>query len=524
MELPFTTILPLISMLFVLALGIFVYFHDRKSKLNALFGLFTIVLTIWLFGTFKMFASQTDAEAIFWDRFIYAGVVFVPALMYQFSIIFTNTKRPKKTLVLSYVLSFIFLLLSRTDYFVADLFKYEWGVHTQARLFHHIFLAEAIFFFYLTLKNLYLHYRSKTLTRIERIQSKFVFLSFFILIIVSLPAFAPAYKISVYPIFYISGLFFSTILAYAILKHNLMNIRVLATEFFVGITAFILLNDFFLSETLSEYLFRLGIFTAFCFIGYLLIKSALNEIKLREKLEIANNAKSEFVSIASHQLRTPLTAVKGYISMMVEGAYGKLSQELLKPLQNVYESNEKLIKLVNDLLDLSRLEAGKIEFSPTLNSLEKIVSGIIDDLKINADKKGLYLKLIEPKEALPEIMVDQPKVRQIVLNIIDNAIKYTKEGGITIRLEKTDSQERIVISDTGIGITEDEIKNLFQMFSRAASSTKLHTEGSGVGLHVAKKFIEMHQGRIWVESEGRDKGSTFYIELPLRRGSGQAIK
>jgi len=248
-----------------------------------------------------------------------------------------------------------------------------------------------------------------------------------------------------------------------------------------------------------------------------LAKGLESQVKQRTKeLEIANNAKSEFVSIASHQLRTPLTAVKGYISMMIDGSYGKLSQEIQKPLQNVYDSNEKLINLVNDLLNLSRLEAGKIDFAPEPTSLEKIVSGIIEELKINADKKGLYLKLVKPKKSLSEIMVDQPKIRQVILNIIDNAIKYTKEGGITIKLEETDYKERIIISDTGIGIAQEEMKSLFQMFSRAGTGIKLQTSGSGVGLHVAKKFVEMHQGRIWVESEGEGKGSSFYIELPIK--------
>ena len=139
MELPFATILPLISMLFVFVLGVFVYFQDRKSKLNLFFGLFTVMVSIWLFGTFKMFASQTDAGAIFWDRFIYAGVVFIPALIYHFSIIFAQIKGQRKTLILSYILSVLFLIISRTDYFVSGLFKYAWGVHTQAKLFHHIF-------------------------------------------------------------------------------------------------------------------------------------------------------------------------------------------------------------------------------------------------------------------------------------------------------------------------------------------------------------------------------------------------
>ena len=275
--------------------------------------------------------------------------------------------------------------------------------------------------------------------------------------------------------------------------------------------------------SLIALLFRILFLFLISVYGRSLSQSILKERETRknlteayEELKKLDKAKSEFVSIASHQLRTPLTAVKGYISMMIEGGYGKLPKKLVLPLKNVYESNEKLIKLVNDLLDLTKLEAGKIEFTPTLGSLEKVVSDIIEELKINADKRGLYIKLLKPKQILPDILFDQPKVRQVILNIIDNAIKYTKEGGVVIELRKTDSKEQIIVSDTGVGITQEEAKGLFQMFSRAASGVKLHTDGSGVGLHVAKKFIEMHQGRIWVESIGKNKGSSFYIELPIK--------
>lgn len=238
--------------------------------------------------------------------------------------------------------------------------------------------------------------------------------------------------------------------------------------------------------------------------------------KSYEELKILDSVKSEFVSIASHQLRTPLTAVKGYISMIIEGTYGKLSEKLEKPLENIYQSNERLIKLVNELLNLSKLETGKLEFKPEPTSLEKIISDAVEELKINAVNKGLYIRIVKPPKLLPKTMVDQDKLKQVTLNIIDNAIKYTKKGGITIELKKLDSREQIKISDTGEGMDKKEIKSLFQMFSRATAGTQLHREGAGIGLYVAKKFVDMHNGKIWAESPGKGKGSTFYIELLLR--------
>ena len=144
-----------------------------------------------------------------------------------------------------------------------------------------------------------------------------------------------------------------------------------------------------------------------------------------------------------------------------------------------------------------------------------MVSDIIEELRINAEKKGLDMRMVKPSEPLPKIMVDQDKLRQVILNIIDNAIKYTNKGGITIELKKLDGEEEIKVSDTGEGMTKKEIESLFQMFSRATAGTQLHTEGAGIGLYVARQFIEMHGGKIWAESPGKSKGSAFYIQLPI---------
>jgi signal transduction histidine kinase len=283
----------------------------------------------------------------------------------------------------------------------------------------------------------------------------------------------------------------------------------------VGVIAILLLVQAVTATNWLEFGWKFIIFLVFLYFGYLLIKSVILEIQRRQEIEKIDKAKSEFISIASHQLRTPLTAVKGYISMILDGTYGQLAEKQAKPLENVYQSNERLIRLVNDLLNLSRLDAGKIEFSPELISLEEMVSDIIEELRINAEKKGLYIKMVKPQEPLPKIMVDQDKLRQVILNIVDNAIKYTKEGGVTFELKKLDEQEEIKVSDTGEGMDEKELNSLFQMFSRATAGTQLHAEGAGLGLYVARQFIEMHEGKIWAESPGKSRGSTFYIQLPI---------
>ncbi len=239
--------------------------------------------------------------------------------------------------------------------------------------------------------------------------------------------------------------------------------------------------------------------------------------KAYEELKRLDQAKSEFISIASHQLRTPLTTIKGYISMILEKSYGRMSAKIKKPLENINISNERLIKLVNDLLSVSRIEAGKIELDLAKVPIEKTVAEVVDELAIIAEKKKIYLKFKKAKKPLPEITGDKDKIRQVIINLIDNAIRYTNQGGITAacRLEK--GKYRIEITDTGEGMTEEEISKLFESFSRGKAGPRFWTEGAGLGLYIAKKFVEMHQGRIWVESAGKNKGSTFYIELPINK-------
>ena len=231
------------------------------------------------------------------------------------------------------------------------------------------------------------------------------------------------------------------------------------------------------------------------------------------KLEQLDKAKSEFISIASHQLRTPLSVIKGYVSMMLEGLWGEVSPEQKRHLEMVYLSNERLIKLIEDLLMVSRIEAGRLEFNFQMISLSDIAESVVNELKSLADKKGLYLNYEKPKTALPKVKADPLKIRQVVMNLIDNAIHYTEKGGATVRLKQEKDKIILSIKDTGVGIPEKEKLTLFEKFSRGKEISKLHTEGTGLGLYLAAKLVNAHNGKIWAESEGEDKGSTFYFEL-----------
>jgi len=318
--------------------------------------------------------------------------------------------------------------------------------------------------------------------------------------------------------------------AYSITKRRLFGVRVALTQLLIGVIAVLLLINFGSAETYFDFIFRGVLFIGFVVAGYLLISSTSRELKVREelerankKLEIANKklekldkAKSEFLDITSHQLRTPLTAVKGYISMILEGDFGRVPIKIKSKLENVFESNERLINLVNNLLNVSRIEAGRIDLKSEKLDLLDLISSIREELLVRANEKKQKVK-INSSDTLPLIDLDRSKIRQVFINLIDNAIKYTPDGGeIDIILEKTNSCIRVSVKDSGVGISKEEIFDLFKVFSRGKNSSRLNTGGVGIGLYIAKKFVELHNGKIWVESRGEGKGSTFIVELPTK--------
>lgn len=244
------------------------------------------------------------------------------------------------------------------------------------------------------------------------------------------------------------------------------------------------------------------------------------EKKAHQELKKLDEAKTQFIMATQHHLRTPLTIMKGYVSMLLEGDYGKINQRAKEKLFFFQQSTEKLINLVNDFLDISQFRVGKGVLKLEKVKIKDLVNEIIKELKSEARSKGIYLKL-EKLGPLPFIQADPRKLKEAIYNIVDNGVKYTEKGGITINIKeqrtKNEKTLLIEIEDTGIGMEEEEINTLFkETFERSKGAKRLYTLGRGIGLYIASNIIKAHRGRIWAESSGKDKGSTFYIELPVK--------
>ena len=555
-------LMPLFSAVLVLFLAIMVFFQNRRSFINILFALFSFFISFWLFGTFMMFISKTAELQIFWDRFIYLNVIFLPMLLYQFGATFAKVKLKKRTLILGYLATAFFLVISRTNYFISDLFIYKWGVHTKAQFFHHIFL---IFFFIFIVRGLlYLReYSKKAEKKEDRIRAKYSFYAFAFLMIGSL-GYLPAYGIGIYPFGYLMGTIFVLILTYNITRYQLFNLKAVAAEFFILLlTLFFLFQIFTIDNTQTRIIYGVLFIITLAF-GFLFIKGAITEINQREKLEkltaelqdlnqnleqkVAaqtqevrqayevekkarvelqelDKAKDQFILATQHHLRTPLTIIKGYLQQFLLKKAAPVDEEGRLFLEKASTATDRISALINELLDVSQMQVGKSILRREAVNLRTLVEDIFDEISSEVTKKHLKLSLVfSPKKEDNIVSADKEKVKEALTNLVDNAVKYNQEGGeIKVKgekfshpIEKDRKFYRLTIADTGIGIPPEELPRLLtQYFQRGKEAQKIYTTGRGIGLAVTKNIIQAHQGRIYAESDGRGRGAKFIVELPV---------
>jgi signal transduction histidine kinase len=211
--------------------------------------------------------------------------------------------------------------------------------------------------------------------------------------------------------------------------------------------------------------------------------------------------------------------------LLLEGSYGKVDPKQEDVLNKVYMSNERLVNLVEDLLNVSRIESGRMEFNLAPTSVEDICQEVVDTFFPRAKVESKYLEYKKPEKPLPEALIDGTKIREVISNLVDNALKYTPKGGVNVKVELCSKNEkdkclpgghiRVTVSDTGIGIPQTELPYLFAKFSRGKDISRLNTGGTGLGLYVGKNMVESNKGKVWAESDGQGQGSRFIVELPV---------
>lgn len=517
--------------LIVLLFGVFVLW---KSKENRLAGKILFVISI-------LFFTWVSVEGMIWLLYSSINMMFLWSflgalyvLMHIFSLYFVYAVIDKKDISLNkkYILAILFLpivLMTPTAYNLTgfDIVNCQ-SLESNYFISYRYFLGVVFIIWILTL--LYLRYKKAQ----KGSKKQILFLGFGILSFLFLFSYSEIagsltqnFEVTQYGLFGMPV--FIGFLAYLIVRYKAFNIKLIGTQALV-VAQFILIGSmFFFAQSLTNQILVGVTLIGTTIMGGYVIRSIKAEIARKEELQkisdalaIANQrlkeldlTKSEFISIASHQLRTPLTAIKGYISLILEGSYGKVPAVIQDVLDKVYTVNSRLVHLVEDLLNVSRIEAGRIQYSFAKAQLEPLVAELVEMFTPTARSKKLSLQMRLPEKPLPPLTIDPNKIKEVLSNLIDNALKYTKEGSVTVSLEGVKDVARITVTDTGIGIRPEDEKNLFEKFIRTQETTKMVASGAGLGLYVGKNFVEAHGGRIWAESDGAGKGSRFIIELPL---------
>lgn len=245
------------------------------------------------------------------------------------------------------------------------------------------------------------------------------------------------------------------------------------------------------------------------------VERATKELRVaNEKLKELDKLKDEFISMASHELKTPTGAIRDRL-WMIENKSGELDTKQQKHIEVAYSEANRLLNLVNDMLNVSRIEQNRIQLNIGEVDLDEIIYEVIDEYKASAEKRNLELKFITIKKKLPKVHADPDKIKIVLGNLLSNAIKFTEKGFIHIETYKKGNYVQVNVTDTGKGIAWQDISKLFEKFSRLESAQERVEKGTGLGLYIAKKFVELMKGTIWVEST-LGKGSTFSFTLPIR--------
>lgn len=249
--------------------------------------------------------------------------------------------------------------------------------------------------------------------------------------------------------------------------------------------------------------------------GKLLIRRDLELTRANEKLRELDDRKSEFVAVVAHQLRTPLSGIKWTLDMVLQGEFGDLNNDQKAFLMKTYESNERMVRLVEDMLGADRVDSGKLHYSYVATQILDLFDNVLFEMYPLASKKHIKLEFINRNENIPKVDIDQAKMRAVIQNLLDNAIKYSKENSVVqIGIVEKGDRVEVMIKDQGIGIPEDQKKNIFTRFFRASNAFKLETDGTGLGLFIVKGIIEKHGGTIRFESE-EGKGTAFYFTIKI---------
>ncbi|MBT3418693.1 MAG: hypothetical protein HN726_04100 [Candidatus Magasanikbacteria bacterium] len=515
-------------------LAVAVFKNPTQGATHRIFVWLTVVTSLWVS---VMYISVQDF-AYQWSLILIRLSVFLAAPMSMLFFLFSHTIPNVKIQLSRWRLHLCFILTGISMLLALSPFTFSGVEHIAGELIPIPGLGLLFFVVLSTAFSLsatlllirkFLHEKGKPRRRFQLILTGIFLMLGFVICTILIPvvflqnstfvSFAPVYTS-----------FFLITTGIAIIRYQLFNIKVIATESLVIVLAIILFFEGLLSGSFFQLAYKFLFAGLIVLLGAFLIKSVKREIQEREEiahlaksLEKANirlheldRQKTEFLSIASHQLRTPLSIIKGYIELIEDGVYGKVTRKMKKVLHDMDDSNERLVKLIDEFLDITRIEQGRTKFTFEDKDMNELITSVVHELTPKADTKKLKL-IWKPTKSALTVCMDEERVRHVVFNFIDNAIKYTNKGKVRVMVEKEKEIIIVRVRDSGIGFNKEDQASFFHKFYRGENVKGTNINGTGLGIYVARKFIEKHKGEVWAVSPGLSKGSEFGFSIPIAK-------
>ena len=506
----------------LLVVGGFVLFQSAEKRLKSIFALFITTFSLWLIGDLITWViSDYYTVYAFWSTLDFLEVAFfILGAYFSASFIYPH-QMPVFLRFFFPIVLFIPFIITITG---NSTFEFN---HSVCESLESGFLTNYRFYSEMAILALlvYLGFRVSRLSVSHKgplyaiITSLLLFLGTFSLssYLASLTYYYEFlfYGLLTLPIFFI-------ILVYSITNFELFRVRAFGVQVLIYLILILVSAQYlFITLTINKILTGITLILTAVF-GYLFQQSAIREIEQRERieklakeLEVSNEQLSEFMSLATHEIRNPATFIKGFTAGALDGDLGELTPVIRDGMQKIFIRINDIIHLGNQYLDKSKLELNQLKYEFVSLDLGKLVEDLVHEFQPAPTQYGIMITSVIDKAGDYTVQADSGKIKEVLGNLIDNAIKYTPKGSVTVSVLKGNGTVQVKIADTGVGIPAETIPQLFKKFSRA-DAQKVNLLGTGLGLYLAKIFIDAHHGKILVESPGKGKGATFVVELPVK--------
>jgi signal transduction histidine kinase len=518
----FYAISALVNVATSIVLGFLILFSDRRNRVNQLFSLFALAVAVWGYAYFSWQIAANPASAMFWVRVLMAGAIFIPFFYFHFIVRFLDQYRQLRWLVwIGYLIAIFFSFVNWTPLFTATVVSQSgfpfWPIAGPLfGPFLAVWVSYAAYPVWLLFKRL-----RETVDAEERAQIKYILFGTAIGYAGGCTNYFLWYYIPVPPYGNITASIYIIFVAYAILKHGLFSMKVVATEFIVFALWLFVFIRMLLAETPTEQFVNGGLLFVLLIVGVLLMRSVDREVEQREKiqklaeeLQATNERQETLIHFIGHEVKGFLTKAEGAFASLAEGDFGSLPESLSPLVDHALVETRQGSASVAAILKAANLKKGTVLYTKAPFDLKALVTESIEKERLAAEQKGLALSFT-PDEGSYQMTGDKAQLSDHVLrNLIENAVNYTPTGSIVVSLRNEGGKLVFAVKDSGIGITDEDKKRLFTEGGHGKDSQKVNVHSTGYGLYIAKSIVEAHGGTIRAESPGAGKGSTFIIELP----------